>query len=489
MTPRARPACNPATFRTSASSRVPARFGSAWRRGGLALLLLTQLSCAARPTPASRPHADAPAPAVQVISAPRRRGESRKATASELVLVQELMHETERLRGLPFLAPVEVSVEDRVAMSAYVERAIDDAQLQRATRRYLALGALAPETDIRALLISVMEEELIGYYDPTEKRLAVRADIARALGSAGAHDERSLTWRATVVHELVHALQDQHFQLGRTIGQQRSTDADNAFGALIEGDATLVMLGYTAAHAGSSLAALVARPEQILSMMERAPEQLTGALRSAPALLREPLLFRYREGAHFCAELYRAGGWPDIDRAHRAPPQTTSSIRHASRYLARALEPALPAPELEPAVLSGFRVTDVDVLGALELSVLLGGAPTDADALVAAWRGDHYAVLEKADELASIWWLRLSTSTAARNVASAFVRFGDDARRITRQGAFVLVTRGLDARAQAAAAAWFLRASAKAVASPRKNHGASAQLAGGDPLASAMHQH
>jgi hypothetical protein len=394
-------------------------------------------------------HADAPDQQV---------GRSRPASPTELAIVEGLMHETESLRGLRFLAPVEVRIEDRAAMRAYVDRALDDEQLRRATRRYLALGALDENLDVRALLVSVMEEELVGYYDPKKKRLAVRSDIARELGMASTHgvsssgeppvatrSERSLTWRATVVHELVHALQDQHFGLGTTIEQKRSTDADNAFGALIEGDATLVMLGYTVQLAGESLDTLAQHPERVLSAMSRSPDQLTGALRKAPALLREPLLFRYREGAHFCAELYRDGGWARVDAAHRVPPSTTLSVRNPRRYLDRSPEPSLRLPEVSWLHERGYEAVDDDVLGGLELSVVLETAGVEAEYIVSAWRGDRYLVLEHQAKDVSLWWLHFATSATARNVGEAFERLHDPARRVARKASSLLVARGLDA--------------------------------------------
>ncbi|HEX5660570.1 MAG TPA: hypothetical protein VFX59_25430, partial [Polyangiales bacterium] len=237
--------------------------------------------------------------------------DGRRASPSELALVKRLMVETERLRGLSFRHPVDVTIEGKATMRAYVERTIDSELLERARLRYLSLGAIAADLDVRKLLVEVMEDELVGYYDPKEKRLAVRSDIARALDDEG---PRSFAWRATVVHELVHALQDQHFDLGAAVEQERSTDADNAFGALVEGDATFAMLGYSAGG-GASLREIAQQPDRILAVLSRAPEQLSPALRAAPALLREPLLFRYREGARFCARLFAERGWSRVDAA------------------------------------------------------------------------------------------------------------------------------------------------------------------------------
>ena len=108
-------------------------------------------------------------------------------------------------------------------MRAYVRSALDDEDLAKARRRYVALGLLEPALDIRELIESLMEEELIGYYDPKRKVLALRDRVASSLASRGVQAD-DLEWRATVVHELVHALQDQHLGLSAAMEVERTTD-------------------------------------------------------------------------------------------------------------------------------------------------------------------------------------------------------------------------------------------------------------------------
>ncbi|HEY6876939.1 MAG TPA: hypothetical protein VI299_02930 [Polyangiales bacterium] len=385
---------------------------------------------------AGGPSRNIPSPPA-VAARPARDG--RPASPSELALVKRLMAETERLRGLTFRQPVDVSIEGKAAMRAYVERTIDRDLLDRARRRYVSLGAISPDLDVRALLVEVMEDELVGYYDPKEKRLAVRADIARALEQDG---PRSLAWRATVVHELVHALQDQYFDLASKIDQVRSTDADDAFGALVEGDATLVMLGYTAELSGESMRSVVEQPDRILAALTRPPEQLTPALRAAPALLREPLLFRYREGAHFCGRLVRAKGWARVDDAQRSPPLSTRAIRNPDEFLRGARDYALALPPFPDA---RWTTRDEDVLGGLELGVFLGLDTVAAARVLEDWRGDRYQVLERDGALASFWSIELASKSSARLVASGLARLHDPARRIALDERRIWVSRGLDA--------------------------------------------
>src|SRR5438105_690871 len=69
-----------------------------------------------------------------------------------------------------------------------------------------------------------------GYYDIKEKTLCLYDDIA------GNYE------RGVLVHEMVHALQDQHFGLAKLHQESFGSDAELAMAALIEGDATFTMI-------------------------------------------------------------------------------------------------------------------------------------------------------------------------------------------------------------------------------------------------------
>src|SRR4051794_40842582 len=71
---------------------------------------------------------------------------------------------------------------------------------------------------------------LQGYYSTREKTLYVYDDIK------GNYE------RGVLIHEMVHALQDQHFGLDRLHETAFGSDAELARAALVEGDATLTMI-------------------------------------------------------------------------------------------------------------------------------------------------------------------------------------------------------------------------------------------------------
>lgn len=417
------------------------------RLGVLAVVLAACTHSVALPSAAPPSRKEPTAPPI-VASPPR--GVSRAPTPAESAVIRDLMTTTEQLRGLSFRAPVTVRIQDKLAVRTYVKEALDEAELRRARRRYVALGLLDPQLDVRELIESLMEEELIGYYDPKAKVLAVREEVASSLARNhdSAEDEQ---WKATVVHELVHALQDQQLGLSAAMQHQRTTDAENAFGAIVEGDATLAMLGYMAARQGSSLDAVVSAPDQLAIALRSGSAKPGGKLAHAPALLREPLLFRYRDGALFAAKLYARGGWSQVDDAHRKRPTSTAAIREPSKYLDGPDEAALPAPpDLHE---HGCTQVDDDVLGSLELATAIADEPPLAYAIARSWRADRYLVLRCADRDASVWVLRFHSPNAAQRARKAFERLSGELqqpRRVLDAGVYLLVA--LDTPAEAAAA-------------------------------------
>jgi hypothetical protein len=214
---------------------------------------------------------------------------------------------------------------------------------------------------------------------------------------------------------------------------------------VVEGDATLAMLGYLAGRQGASLESLVADNVGLARSLRGNPLSPTGRLAAAPAIVREPLLFRYREGALFAAYLYARQGWPGIDDAHRAQPDGTFVVSEPARYLARGRTPHIALPTLTNLSEHGCALVDRDVLGSLELGAALSSPQLPAAELARSWRGDAYAVLRCGEQDASIWFLRFASLSAARKARAAFARLSPaPGERPTLQiGAALVVSRRL----------------------------------------------
>ncbi|MDH5674182.1 MAG: hypothetical protein OEZ06_18650 [Myxococcales bacterium] len=375
-------------------------------------------------------------------------GQTRELTSGERRVIDELAAIAERVRGLKFVRKVPVLVQDSDAIMGYVDTQIDAEELSRAQTIYQALGLLEADLDVRALLLRLMGEQIVGYYDAEGGQLVVRDDVMRAFGRdheegpQGAEAELAES-RIVLIHELVHALQDQHLGLSQAIETERDTDGDNAFRALVEGDATLAMVAFALEREAVPLSQVTAGVD--LSELVRTTPLAGSELNRAPPIVREPLLFSYVEGLGFAARLHGDGQWKRLDDAHRTPPESTEQILHPERYLAgeHPEEPRLP----DAATLLGedFELLHEDTLGELEIRVYFAiGGRSRARAAANGWGGDRLYAYKGPQERTAIAWLTSWDSEADADQAEAAARriaAGDPQQRVLRQGRALLLLR------------------------------------------------
>lgn len=415
------------------------------------LVAVALVGCATAPRPAATPRAErASPPAPELESVP-----GRVPTPAEQRAIDELERVAERIRNLRFERPVPFRVQSREVITQFVRDQIEAEELERARVFYVALGLIAPDLDVGALLVNVLGEQIVGYYDPERSLMVIRDDVAAQLGRSSGRRGELDEAEMVIVHELVHALQDQRLGLGRQYEEERDIDADNAFASLVEGDATLAMFGHMAARSGQPLHRLTRNVGVLRSLLREAPPSAQGQeLEQAPPVVRIPLLSRYVDGMVFCATLHGERGWEGVDGAHARPPRSTEQVLHPERYLAGE-EPVrieLPAmPELEQA---GWTAHDEDTLGELELGIYFGMAPgaPERDATAAeGWGGDRLRVYRNAEGGTSVVWFMVwdderearEAETAARAVAAAAPSSPARMPRVERIGRALLVLRDL----------------------------------------------
>ena len=379
------------------------------------------------PPPAPPPSAAATPKATPAASAGSRRTPSLRETH----VITELMGAAERVRELHFKSSVPVLVENRDRITEYVSSQIEEDELERARVVYTALGLLPANLDVRALLLRLMGEQVVGYYDADEKHLVVRDDVMRGFTLEENKDPTAdadlAEARIVLLHELVHALQDQNLELSKHIHEERDTDASNAFHALVEGDATLAMIGYALEREQIPLHRLTGNPAQVRSfsdVVRRSP--LAGSeLEQAPPIVRVPLLSAYVDGLAFCASLHGGGGFEAVDRAHSDPPTSTEQVLHPERFATKDEPTPVTLPELAELTTAGYELVREDTLGELEMGVYFAqvGKIDDAKRAADGWDGDRIRVYRKDDRPAAVVWLSVWDSpTEAEQAATAAER-------------------------------------------------------------------
>lgn len=386
----------------------------------------------------------------------------RALTREEERVFFSLQSNAARIRGLPFVRPVLIRVQSRDDIVAFVRSRIDREELERARIFYAALGMIDPQLDVERMILALMGEQIVGYYDPEESVLVVREDVVDDLQRE--EDLAGAQSALVLVHEFVHALQDQHLGLGEAYRLERTIDGDNAFASLVEGDATLAMIGWALEKEGLRLEALTGNPALLRQLLDSALPVGGPELEAAPPIVRAPLLSRYLHGVAYCAYLHGRGGFQWIDGAFRHPPESTERILHPERYERGDRLEAVSLPPLPELEASGYLVHDEDTLGELEMSVYFAqGTGQDRNPRAAeGWGGDRIRVYRRGEATAVVWFTTwddereaMEAEAAAIQVRNAIPEPRRAEHQVRRSGRAVLIVRDLPVPLQASVSASF----------------------------------
>jgi len=304
-----------------------------------------------------------------------------------------LEQETSTLRELAPQREVERGFLSKEELRQYLERDFAEeyppVEIDRDLRFLSLLELLDPQTDLYRLWLDLYTEQVIGFYDPDEGKLFIVG--GSGLGSMA---------RLTFVHEYAHALQDQHFDLGRRLDTiSEDSDRELALMALAEGDASLTMEQYMQEHLRELLT---------LDLLVQSLLADTGKLNAAPAVIRVQMLFPYEQGLAFVTGFFLERGWAGVDAAWANPPQSTEQILHPERYPGDAPR-LVTLPPLTATLGAGWRFQGEDSVGELLLRQHLAVRLDERQVEQAAtgWDGGRYALYLRADRGEACLVLRL----------------------------------------------------------------------------------
>jgi hypothetical protein len=352
-------------------------------------ILLGALSCAgpSAPPPVRASHGSTPkSPGVTSDAGSVGGGDAQRKVADFLARVAEVR----RLRPRGMVQGEEL---DRAALiagvRAHVAREVPRDVIRNQGELLVGLGLVPRDFDYEEGTFRLLESQLAGFYEYRDKKMYLASDL----------DEASAD--LTLAHELVHALQDQHYDLAsRMAYQPEENDRESAFQALAEGDATSAMMDVMAPQ--HRLA--VEMPDDLFIAGIESSMSTSAVGESAPKVLRASLIAPYVDGVLFVHALRRRGiarggadptGWNEVDRVWKSPPETTEQLLHLDKFDAReAAERVLPVAA--PAE-SGWSTFYEDVFGEQGLRISAEQwVPKKTAALVAeGWAGDRLAVFRR----------------------------------------------------------------------------------------------
>ena len=196
-----------------------------------------------------------------------------------------------------------------------------------------------------------------------------------------------------VLHELVHAVDDQQFNLRRFVKGARESEQQLARLAVIEGQASWVMTEWVMRQSdrtlqGNRLAAIAT-----VSATRFEAEQFP-VYESTPLYFREVLIFPYTDGLLFQHDMVERFGTDGLKRVFQNPPETTQQILQPDLYINRP-DPS-PAEPARIAMPRGFKRVYDGTFGQLDHRILLAHHLGDEDRrdLLDRWRAGRFEVFE-----------------------------------------------------------------------------------------------
>ena len=286
-------------------------------------------------------------------------------TQAELdAAVAELAQFVEMARQLRFKELPTAELLDPATFDERVQAMVSDEELQDQGELLSQLGLLPPGADPVAEFRAELSARVAGYYDAENKTLAVK------------NTQLTLDSRQVLVHELVHALDDQHFDLYRPEYAELPDETAFGFRAVTEGIAVLVEREWRDRYNPTSEWPLDDLPDLSETDPHQDYETVVEGMLAAPYVYGERSVYR----------MFEMGGWPRVHGALVKPPPTSEQILHFDRLLVDEQR-----IEVEPPPADG-EVTDEGVLGELMLEAMLEvriGREMSVRA-ASGWGGDWY---------------------------------------------------------------------------------------------------
>jgi hypothetical protein len=222
-------------------------------------------------------------------------------------------------------------------------------------------GLVPPDFNLVGETVDLLSEQAAAFYDYNKKRLFI-------LDSTKDDEEAHLA----LVHELAHALADQHHSLGKYMKEGNpDDDASTARQAVMEGQATWLSWAYLFwSRSGHGEI-----PANRLDELADSAGADGPVYSSAPLYIRESLVFPYNQGIRFVDAVFRKLGRGAFDEVFEHPPVSTQQILHPDTYFNKLAPKMTEAPTLDAALgkpgARQYRVLAEGVLGEFDVSALL----------------------------------------------------------------------------------------------------------------------
>jgi hypothetical protein len=370
--------------------------------------------------------------------------------------------QTAKIRHLPFLKTVPADVMTVAELRAWFDRFADArrAELERDDRFFHRVGLLPPTVSTAEAYKGFIADFVGGVYDDGRERMILVSDYAwwakAQQDLVGAITGIDWAYELFLVHELNHALQDQHFGLGEMLrGGVYDDNDDAAFvrKTLLESEANVVGMSH---FLGMDLDRLATR--KLFFLFLRYNNLLNGPILLAlagrtPSFFARQALSQYELGLTFVERKLDEGGMDELSRAYvRKPgergslPESTEQLMWPRKMRAGSVDRPIPIARIEGPLITmpEAGLLSTNVFGALAFrhwfETVRG--PLEAATVADGWGGDRWDLFDDAGASVLLWRTTWDSEEDARQFFDAYSaavprRYGERAKRAGDEEAFV----------------------------------------------------
>lgn len=326
-----------------------------------------------------------------------------KEKSEVLAQADSILDELRTMRGQSPPRPVHKEFKSKEQLRDLLVRYSQEEKNQKALeaerKTMLKFGLLPPGFPYVKFALDLLTEQVAGFYDFRSHELNLL-------------DSTPMDLQVPVLaHELTHALQDQSFNLKKfSEPVPENDDLTEAHQALVEGEATAMMLDFLLKPMGRSLNTLGFDFREMIDQTIQMSTANTKVFQKAPRALQTTLTSPYLYGTSFFQYFRRHNDWSRAGAFYRDPPSSMEQVMHPEKYFDRRDDPILvtfPTPKSE--FLKHWKLVDSNVLGELGMLIVLQQFLNDDNARIASegWGGDRYQVYE--DEAGRLLLLLFTT--------------------------------------------------------------------------------
>ena len=320
-------------------------------------------------------------------------------------------------RGLPFKRDVSLTGKISAGTDDSPEQVYNEEygaqSITRLSQVYKRLGLLPDSADLAKALAEFQRLQRVAFYDGRGETIVVAQESGR-LGRALAGDDSRAAAQIPVVLALTYALQEQNFKWFEKLKVVPLEDRKLAFRALSSGDAVLMGL----AHLRGNQAPKWPDQQQAITRLANELERMASGL---PPLLREKLVFPYREGSQFVQWAYATRGLEGINALFANPPLSSAQIIHPEKFYVRRQNPlrifawGLVQQMKETAIIE-------QTLGEYVTRLLLASSHSRVESarIASGWAGDQLSAYPDGENLITCWISAWDKETSAREFSGAF---------------------------------------------------------------------